>query len=67
MEEGKFYKLPGHKSCATDFGLWKLAKEWLANCRATMLFVYKCPLASRFGYNAEIKDTDSTLYQLLET
>jgi hypothetical protein len=31
MEAGKIYKLPGHKSCATDFGLWKLAKEWPAD------------------------------------
>ena len=28
MEAGKIYKLPGHKSCATDLGLWKQAKEW---------------------------------------
>ncbi len=27
MEAGKIYKLPGHKSCATDLGLWKQAKE----------------------------------------
>ncbi len=27
MEAGKIYKLPDHKSCATDFGLWKLVKE----------------------------------------
>jgi hypothetical protein len=59
MEAGKIYKLPGHKSCATDFGLWKLAKEWPASGRATMVSVFKCPLASQFRHNAEIKVTDS--------
>ncbi len=30
IEAGKIYKLPGKKSCAIDFGLWKLVKEWPA-------------------------------------
>ncbi len=57
MEAGNIYKLPGHKSCA-DFGLWKLAKEWPADGGgrgATMVSVFKCPLAGRFRCNAEIK------------
>ena len=62
MEAGKIYKLPGHKSCAMDFGLWKLAKEWPVDGGATMVPVFKCPLASRFRCNAEIKVTDSTSY-----
>ena len=62
MEASKIYKLPGHKSCATDFGLWKLAKKWPADGGTTMVPVFKCPLASRFGCNAEIKVTDSTSY-----
>jgi hypothetical protein len=37
MEAGKIYKMPGHKSYATDFGLWKLAKEWPADGGATMV------------------------------
>ncbi len=27
MESSKLYKLPGHKSNATNLGMWKLAKE----------------------------------------
>ena len=46
MEASKIYKLPGHKSCATDFGLWKLAKKWPADGGATMVPVFKCPIAS---------------------
>ncbi len=53
MEAGNICKLPGHKSCATDIGLWKLAMEWPADCGATMVPVFKCPLASRLGCNAE--------------
>ncbi len=39
-----------------------LQKEWPADDRATMVPVFKCPLASRFGCNAEMKVTDSTSY-----
>ena len=48
MEAGKIYKLPGHKSCATDLDLWKQAKEWPADGGFTKVLVYKCPLAGRF-------------------
>ena len=28
MESSGLYKLPGHKSCETDCGLWKLVRDW---------------------------------------
>ena len=44
MEAGKIDKLPGHKSCATDLGLWKQAKEWPADGGFSKVMVYKCLL-----------------------
>ncbi len=71
MEAGKIYKLPGHKSCATDLDSWKQAKEWPADGGFTKVSVYKCPLAGRFGckaeFAAEMKLPESTTYQLLES
>ncbi len=67
MEAGKIYKLPGHKSCATDLGLWKQAKKWPADGGFTNVSVYNCPLAGRFGNfgcKAEMKLTESTTYDL---
>ncbi len=66
MEAGKIYKLPGHKSCATDLGLWKQAKECPANGGFYKFMVYKCPLAGRFGCKAEMKLTETTTYDLLK-
>ncbi len=40
MEAGKIYKLPGHKSCASDLGLWKQAADLLKLwCISALLLV----------------------------
>jgi hypothetical protein len=61
-EASKIYKLPGHKSCATDFDLWKLQRN--GRPMAELLwFLYSSahsPVDS--GCNAEIKITDSAAY-----
>ncbi len=46
-ESSKLYKSPGHKSNATDLGMWKLEKEWPANDCKSRIYVFKCPLAGR--------------------
>ncbi len=47
MKAGKIYKLTGHKSGPSDFGLWKLLRKWPADDGATRLCVYKCPLSGQ--------------------
>ncbi len=47
--------------------MWKQAKEWPADGGLTKVSVYKCPLAGRFRCKAEMKLTESTTYDLLES
>ena len=73
MESSKLYKLPGHKSNASDRGLWKVVKEWTTGPSTaednlkTRVTVLRCPLSGRFNCQCQIKITDSPEYTQLET
>jgi hypothetical protein len=67
MESSGLYKLPGHKSCETDCGLWKLVRDWWSDNGKTQVWVYKCPLFGRFGCKCQVKITENSNFHLLET
>ncbi len=55
METSRMYKLPGHCSKPTDFGLWKLKRAWSMDDGTTDVHWYKCPMLIRFGCQVQIK------------
>ena len=66
MEASKVFKIYGHKSSATDLGMWKMMKFWPADSGTTEVRVFKCPLAGRFGCKCEMKVTEAASYVKLE-
>ena len=66
MESSGLYKLPGHKSCETDCGLWKLVRDWWSDNGKTQVWVYKCPLFGRFVCKCQVKITENSNFHLLE-
>ncbi len=60
VETSRMYKLPGHRSKPTDFGLWKLKRVWSTDDDTTDVHWYKCPMLISFGCQVQIKVIENT-------